>query len=162
MENNEAHEIKFTLNFKTVTVIAKAQMRLIDLIRENFDLTGTKEGCGIGECGACTIVFDGVAVNACLVLAGQVNNKEILTIEGLSELEIGMVLQKCFVEEGAVQCGYCTPGMLMSAYALLMHNPSPSKEDIRLALSGNLCRCTGYIPIINAVNKATRVLSNKI
>jgi len=162
MENNEAHEIKFTLNFKTVTVIAKAQMRLIDLIRENLDLTGTKEGCGIGECGACTIVFDGVAVNACLVLAGQVNNKEILTIEGLSELEIGMVLQRCFVEEGAVQCGYCTPGMLMSAYALLMHNPSPSKEDIRLALSGNLCRCTGYIPIINAVNKATWVLSNKI
>jgi len=162
MENNEAHEIKFTLNFKTVTVIAKAQMRLIDLIRENLNLTGTKEGCGIGECGACTIVFDGVAVNACLVLAGQVNNKEILTIEGLSELEIGMVLQRCFVEEGAVQCGYCTPGMLMSAYALLMHNPSPSKEDIRLALSGNLCRCTGYIPIINAVNKATWVLSNKI
>ena len=119
-------------------------------------LTGTKEGCGIGECGTCTVVVDGEAMNSCMVIAGQMDGKEILTVEGLSEIEIGAILQRCFIEEGAVQCGYCTPGMLMSAYALLLHNPNPTREEIKLAMSGNLCRCTGYAPILNAVARANR------
>ena len=132
---------------------------MLDVLRDDLNLTGTKEGCGIGECGACTVLVNGEAMHSCMVISGQMDGKDILTVEGLSETEIGKTLQRCVLEEGAVQCGYCTPGMLMSAYALLRRNPNPTRDEVRLALSGNLCRCTGYIPIINAVQKVNEKLN---
>ena len=113
--------INLKLNGKNITLYVDPASRLVDVLREDLALTGTKIGCEVGECGACTIIIDGIATTSCLVLVGQVEGAEVLTIEGLSELEIGHILQKCFVENGAIQCGFCTPGMLMSAYALLSH-----------------------------------------
>lgn len=147
--------IQFQLNSKPMVLSSEPTRRLVDVLREDLDLTGTKEGCGIGECGACTILIDDEPVTACLVMVGQVAGKRVLTIEGLSDHEIGRVLQRCFTEEGAVQCGFCTPGMLMSAYALLCRNPTPTREEIRVAMSGNLCRCTGYVPILNAIERCS-------
>ncbi|MEG1525089.1 MAG: (2Fe-2S)-binding protein [Clostridia bacterium] len=146
--------LHFVLNEKMVIVQASPEMRALDVLRNVLGMTGTKEGCGVGECGCCTIVLNGEAVNSCMLAAFQLENKEVRTVEGLSETIIGSILQKCFVEGDAIQCGFCTPGMLMSAYALLMHNDNPTREEIRTAISGNLCRCTGYIPIINAIERA--------
>lgn len=154
-------EIQFQLNGKDVTVNCDPTQRLLDVLRDDLHCTGTKEGCSIGECGACTVVMNDQAVASCLVLIGQAEGKRVLTVEGLSDRTVGKILQACFVEEGAVQCGFCTPGMLMSAYALLLHNSNPTKEEIRQAISGNLCRCTGYVPIVNAVAKAASQLENK-
>ena len=151
--------ISFTLNGKPYTVATRPDIRMLDVLRDDLNLTGTKEGCGIGECGACTVLVNGEAMHSCMVISGQMDGKDILTVEGLSETEIGKTLQRCFLEEGAVQCGYCTPGMLMSAYALLRKNPTPTRDEVRLALSGNLCRCTGYIPIINAVQKVNEKMN---
>ena len=125
--------------------------RALDILRDGLRLTGTKEGCGVGECGACTIAVDGLAVNACLMTAAQMDGAVIWTVEGLEKQELGRRLQLSFAENGAVQCGFCTPGMLMSVYALLLKDPHPSEQEIRTAISGNLCRCTGYDPIIKAV-----------
>ena len=147
------------MNEKPYTVATRPDIRMLDVLRDDLNLTGTKEGCGIGECGACTVLVNGEAMHSCMVISGQMDGKDILTVEGLSETEIGKTLQRCFLEEGAVQCGYCTPGMLMSAYALLRKNPNPTRDEVRLALSGNLCRCTGYIPIINAVQKVNEKLN---
>ncbi|MBT8383275.1 MAG: (2Fe-2S)-binding protein [Ignavibacteria bacterium] len=147
-------KISFTLNGKHVTVDCNPGTRLLDLIREELELTGTKEGCSIGECGACTVIFNGEAVNSCLLLAGQINNSVIITVEGLVENGGLSKLQKMFLEKGAVQCGFCTPGVLMSAYALLLENENPTVEDIKIALSGNLCRCTGYKQMIDAVKSS--------
>ncbi|OGO78836.1 MAG: (2Fe-2S)-binding protein [Clostridiales bacterium GWB2_37_7] len=130
------------------------EMRLIDILRDKLGLKGTKEGCGEGECGACTVIIDSVAVNSCLVLAIQARDKQIITIEGLEKDGELDLLQKTFINQGAVQCGYCTPGMLMSCKALLMQNTNPTEKEIRLAISGNLCRCTGYTKIIRAVREA--------
>ena len=146
--------INFRLNRKDSTVEVDPGARMIDVLRDQLNLRGTKEGCGVGECGACTVVIDGEAVTSCLVSAGQMDGRDIMTVEGLSETEIGSILQKCFIKYGAVQCGYCTPGMLMSAYALLIHNENPTREEIREAIAGNLCRCTGYVPILNSIEKA--------
>ena len=129
-------------------------MRLLDILRDELSLTGTKEGCAVGECGACTIIMNGEAVNSCLILATQANNATIETVENLEQDDILSKLQNAFVEEGAIQCGYCTPGMLMSAKALLDKTPHPTEDQIKEALEGNLCRCTGYVPILNAVKKA--------
>ena len=129
--------------------------RLIDVLRLQLGLTGVKEGCSEGECGACTVIVDDKAVNSCLVLAGQVRGKQVLTVEGLADDDGLDLLQRMFIEHGAVQCGYCTPGMLMSAKALLMADPHPTEEAIRLALAGNLCRCTGYTTIVAAVRAAS-------
>jgi carbon-monoxide dehydrogenase small subunit len=129
--------------------------RLIDVLRLQLGLTGVKEGCSEGECGACTVIVDDKAVNSCLVLAGQVRGKKVLTVEGLADDDGLDLLQRMFIEHGAVQCGYCTPGMLMSAKALLMADPHPTEEAIRLALAGNLCRCTGYTTIVAAVRAAS-------
>ncbi|MEW6661605.1 MAG: (2Fe-2S)-binding protein [Bacillota bacterium] len=150
----EKQTITFTLNGLPVELVVDPGARLVDVLREELDLTGTKEGCGQGECGACTVLVDGQAVNSCLVLVGQVQGREVITVEGLAKDGILDPLQEAFITEGAVQCGYCTPGMLLSAKALLMKNPFPSEEEIKEAIAGNLCRCTGYVKIVKAIQTA--------
>jgi carbon-monoxide dehydrogenase small subunit len=144
-------EIKFTLNGNVIEVEVPPHWTLLRLLREKLGLTGTKEGCGIGECGACTVLVDGTPVNACLVLAPKVEGRAVETIEGLGNRESLHPLQKSFIDHGAIQCGFCTPGVLISAKALLEQNPSPTREDIKEAISGHLCRCTGYHQIIEAI-----------
>ena len=146
--------MKFFINGKEYVEEVDPMMRLLDLLRDKLYLTGTKEGCGEGECGACTVIMDNKAVNACLVLAGQAQEREIITIEGVLEDKELSRIQQAFVECGAVQCGFCTPGMILSAKALLDEKPHPTEEEIRVAMSGNLCRCTGYVKIIEAVQMA--------
>lgn len=146
----------FTLNNKPVIYSGSDLKRVIDVLREDFMLTGTKEGCGIGECGACTIIFNGQAVNSCLLFAAQLEGSTVITVEGINKEDTLHKLQQSFLENGAVQCGFCTPGMLMSAYALLLKNPSPAIEQIREAIAGNLCRCTGYKQIEQAVIDASQ------
>ena len=146
-------KLSFILNGRPKAVETEPDRRLVDLLRKDLHMTGTKEGCGEGECGACTVIIDGEAVHSCLVLACQLEGKNVLTIEGLEEKGELSVIQKNFVEETAIQCGYCTTGMIMSAKALLMHNPHPTEEEIRKALSGNICRCSGYTQIIRAVKR---------
>jgi carbon-monoxide dehydrogenase small subunit len=148
--------LKFKVNGKIVKIEVDDSLRLLDILRDNLGLTGTKEGCGIGECGACTVILNGEAVNSCLILAVQIQEAEIVTIENLEKNEFLSKLQKAFVDKGAIQCGFCTPGMLMSAKALLDKNPHPTEEEIKEALEGNLCRCTGYIPIIEAIKEASK------
>lgn len=148
--------IHFTLNGSQVTAETEPAVRLLDLLRNTFHLTGTKEGCGQGECGACTVIMDGQAVNSCLVLAGQLEGSEVLTIEGLEKDGVLDVVQEAFVEEGAIQCGYCTPGMIMSVKALLMRVPNPTLEEIKEAIEGNICRCTGFHKILEAVHTAVQ------
>jgi carbon-monoxide dehydrogenase small subunit len=146
--------IRFAVNGREVSVETDAETRLLDVLREDLHLTGTKEGCGEGECGACTVLLDGLPVNSCLILAPQVEGRDVLTIEGLAEGSHLHPLQAAFVEQGAVQCGFCTPGFVLSAYALLRSNSSPTDEEILTALEGNLCRCTGYGKIVSAVRSA--------
>jgi len=146
--------VHLRVNEKDYALSLPARTTLLEALRDYLGLTGTKEGCGKGECGACTVLVNGSVVNSCLMLAAQAEDKEVLTIEGLSE--DGMdPLQKAFIDEGAVQCGFCTPGMVISAKALLMENPDPSEEAIKEAISGNLCRCTGYLKIIRAIKAAS-------
>jgi aerobic carbon-monoxide dehydrogenase small subunit len=147
--------IEFTCNGRAVAVDAAADMRALDLLRDLLDLTGTKEGCGRGECGACTILLDGKPVNACLLYASKLQGRSVETIEGLSRPDGSLhPIQEAFLEEGAVQCGYCTPGMVLSAKALLDRDPNPAVPAIEEALSGNFCRCTGYGKIVKAVQRA--------
>ena len=147
-------QMKFKVNGRDYQVEADPSMRLLDLIRDVLCLTGTKEGCSEGECGACTVILDGDAVTSCLLLAGQAEGRELVTIEGVKTDKELSRLQQAFVKYGAVQCGFCTPGMIMSAKALLDKNPHPTEEEIRTALAGNLCRCTGYKKIVEAVQAA--------
>ncbi|MHB8931709.1 MAG: (2Fe-2S)-binding protein [Melioribacteraceae bacterium] len=154
-------EIKFILNKKHVSAKIESNIRLIDLLRDKFNLTGTKEGCGVGECGACTVLMNGRAVNSCLVLAAQADESDIVTIEGISNGDVLNPLQKNFLLHGAVQCGFCTPGMVLSASALLDQNPNPSEEEIKESIAGNLCRCTGYKQIIDAVKETAKELNQK-
>lgn len=154
----EQVRIRFRLNGREMELDVPSNMTLVDLLREKLHLTGTKKGCEIGECGACTVIMNGAPVNSCLVLAPQIDGAEITTIEGLSmdgELDI---IQKAFIEAGAVHCGFCTPGMVMSAKALLDKNPNPTIHEIKEAISGNLCRCTGYWQIIHAIRLASDML----
>ena len=146
--------IEFTLNGEKYKKNADPGKRLVDFLREDMGLTGTKEGCGEGECGACTIIYNGKAVTSCLMLAGQADGSTIVTLEGVSENGQLNYIQQAFVDAGAVQCGYCTPGMVLSAKALLDKKPDATDEEIRRAMSGNLCRCTGYSKIIKAVEMA--------
>ena len=150
-------EISFKINGEKKKLEVDGNITLLRLIREVLKLTGTKEGCGIGECGACTVLVDGKAVNSCLVLAGQIDGCEILTIEGLAKNGELHKIQQAFVDYGAVQCGFCTPGMIMSAKAFLDKNPHPTRDQIKLAISGNLCRCTGYKQIVDAIDGASRI-----
>ncbi len=148
--------ISFTLNGRRVEVDVPPGRRLLDLLREDLGLTGTKEGCGEGECGACTVLVNGRPRLSCLTAAIQVDGKEVLTIEGLRENGELHPLQRAFVEAAGVQCGFCTPGFIMAAYALLKENPDPTPEEVKDWLSGNLCRCTGYQQIVEAVLLAAK------
>lgn len=147
-------KVSFVLNGKQIEIETEPNKRLLDLLRDDLNLTGTKEGCSIGECGACTVIMNGKAVNSCLVLAGEIDGSEIITIEGIAQNGNLHPLQENFLKYGAVQCGFCTPGMILSAYALLKQNPFPDEETIKEAIAGNLCRCTGYKQIIEAVKNA--------
>lgn len=150
-------KIRFILNGKEIEIETRSNKRLLDLLRDDLNLTGTKEGCSIGECGACTVIINGKAVNSCLVLAGEIDGAEIITIEGIAQNGNLHPLQENFLKYGAVQCGFCTPGMILSAYALLKKNPNPDEETIKEAIAGNLCRCTGYKQIIEAVKNTSKV-----
>ncbi len=149
-------QLRFTLNGKWVEVSVPAHWTLLTLLREKLGLTGTKEGCGIGECGACTVLLDGVPVHSCLLLAPKVEGRELQTIEGLGSRESLHPLQQSFIDHGAVQCGFCTPGILMSSKALMEKNPRPTREEVKEAISGHLCRCTGYHQIFEAIEAVSR------
>jgi len=144
-------KIEFTLNGGKIEVEVPPHWTLLRFLREKLGFTGTKEGCGIGECGACTVLLEGVPVNACLVLAPKVEGRKVETVEGLGSRESLHPLQKSFIDHGAIQCGFCTPGILMSSKALLEKSSNPTREEIKEAISGHLCRCTGYHQIIEAI-----------
>ena len=161
-------EIEFKLNGQKIRVTeVPGEMSLLDLLRDRLDLKGTKEGCGVGECGACSVLLDGRVVNSCLTPAGKVAGREVTTIEGLAPSgpgEDGRLhpIQEAFLETGAVQCGFCTPGMILAAQSLLSQNPDPTDEEIKIALAGNLCRCTGYHDIIRAVRRAANKMGGRL
>jgi carbon-monoxide dehydrogenase small subunit len=144
-------EIRLVVNDEPTSLDVEPNWTLLKVIRDSMGLTGTKEGCGEGECGSCTVLVDGKAVNACLILAVDMDGRTVTTIEGLAQGSELHPLQKAFLEKGAVQCGFCTPGMILTAKSLLDQNPHPSEEEIRFAIAGNLCRCTGYAKIVDAI-----------
>jgi carbon-monoxide dehydrogenase small subunit len=148
--------IKFTLNGRTVETDAPATARLLDLLRDEFELIGTKEGCGEGECGACSVFVNNLLQNSCLIPIGSIAGADIQTIEGIIETERFKILDESYSIAGGVQCGYCIPGMIMASAALLSENPHPSEAEIREGISGNLCRCTGYNMIVEAINLAAK------
>jgi aerobic carbon-monoxide dehydrogenase small subunit len=148
--------LSFVLNGEPVEVDIEPHLTLLEVLRDTLGLTGTKEGCGAGECGACTVLLDGKTVNACIFPAMEAEAKNVVTIEGIADAQGNLhPIQKAFVEYGAVQCGFCTPGMVLSAKALLDENPKPTEEEIRHGIAGNLCRCTGYLQIIQAIKAAS-------
>ncbi len=154
-------QINFMVNGQRHQIVTAPNRTLLNVLREDLGLTGTKEGCGAGECGACAVLMNGEPVNSCLVLIGQADDCRITTIEGLSKTNQPHPLQKAFVEHGAVQCGFCTPGMIIASKALLDKNPSPNDEEVREALAGNICRCTGYTKIIEAVQAAAEEIGHE-
>ena len=149
-------EIKFKLNGQEVSFIGSPLARLIDVIRENFNLLGSKEGCSEGECGACSVLRNGKLVTSCIIPVGAIAGDEIITIEGLRDTAQGKCLVDSFAEGGAVQCGFCIPGMVLAAQALLLSNPKPTEQDVRIAISGNICRCTGYDLIVESILLAAK------
>jgi carbon-monoxide dehydrogenase small subunit len=150
------HILNFTLNGEPIQVEIEPHLTLLQLLREKLELTGTKEGCGMGECGACTVLLDGKTVNSCIFPAVEAEGKSITTIEGIADGKGGLhPIQKAFIEHGAIQCGFCTPGMVLSVKALLDEIPKPTEEEIRNGIAGNLCRCTGYLQIVQAVKAAS-------
>ena len=161
MEGAAGMKLRFKLNGKMVELEVKGNERLIDILREQLDLVGTKEGCGKGECGACTVLFDKLPVCSCLVIAAQIDGHEVVTIEGISSDKRYSAILEAFEATGAVQCGFCSPGMIISTAALLKKNKKPSIEQIKHALAGNLCRCTGYSKIIEAVELASEKIAGK-
>ncbi|MTI95968.1 MAG: (2Fe-2S)-binding protein [Firmicutes bacterium] len=154
--------IKFTINGEPMDVEVTGRELLLDMIRERLQLTGTKRGCENGECGACTVLVDGVPVNSCIYPAARADGKEIMTVEGLGSADDLHPLQKAFVREGALQCGFCGAGILLTAKALLAKNPDPSEQEIRLAISGHLCRCSGYVKMIRAIKAAAREMRGEV
>jgi carbon-monoxide dehydrogenase small subunit len=150
-------KMKLTVNGEVHSLEIEPHRTLLSVLREELELKGAKEGCGQGYCGACTVLLEGQPVCSCCLLAMDARGREIVTVEGLSVNGELHPLQQSFIEQGAIQCGYCTPGMLLSAKALLDENPSPSEEDIRSAISGNLCRCTGYVKIVKAIRAAAEI-----
>lgn len=155
-------KLTFDLNGSAVETTAPADMSLLSVLRDNLGLTGTKEGCGVGECGACSVLLDGKLVNSCLILAAQVNGRQVITIEGVCQTDGSPSdLQQAFIEYGAVQCGFCTPGMVLAGEALLAENPRPNRLEIRTAIAGNLCRCTGYQQIVDAIQSTAQQRQEK-
>ena len=154
LENN--HTIHLTLNGESRAFTVEPQETLLHVLRERAHLTGAKKGCDLGECGACTVIMDGRAVNSCCVFAIEADGSTVETIEGIGTADEPHPLQQAFIDAGAIQCGYCTPGMIISAEALLRKNPDPTEDEIRLALSGNICRCSGYVQIVRAVKRAAK------
>jgi aerobic carbon-monoxide dehydrogenase small subunit len=150
--------LTFSLNGQAVSVETEPGKRALDLLRDDFGLTAAKEGCGSGECGTCSVLVDGVVRLSCLMLAAQLQGRQVITAEGLGTLAAPHPIQAAFATHGAVQCGYCTPGMTIAAAGLLAQNPSPDRQDVRRAISGNLCRCTGYVKIVDAVLAAAQTL----
>ena len=153
------HEIHVTINDEPEQVSVPANMTLMRMLREKLALTGTKNGCSAGECGACTVLLNGEPVNSCMVLAVECDGARIVTVEGLASEDRLAPVQETILRAGGVQCGFCTPGILISAHALLQRNPTPGEDEIREALVGNLCRCTGYLPILESVREAARIQS---
>ncbi|HEV8267824.1 MAG TPA: (2Fe-2S)-binding protein [Thermoanaerobaculia bacterium] len=153
--------VSFTLNGAEAAVDLPPLTRLLDALRGPLELTGTKEGCGEGECGSCTVLLDGEPVNACLVPIGQVGGRRVVTVEGLGSIEHLSALQKCFVSDGGAQCGICTPGMLVAAEALLEASPNPEEGEIREAIAGNICRCTGYQRIVDSIKNAAKTRASR-
>ena len=149
-------KIQLTVNGEPYEVFVKPSETLLQVIRDKLGLTGAKEACSLGDCGFCTVILDGKSVNSCLVLAMEAKGREVLTIEGLRKGNELHPIQKAFIEHGATQCGFCTPGMILAAKALLDENPTPTEEDVREAIAGNLCRCTGYVKIIEAIMAVAR------
>ena len=148
--------LNFMLNGEPIQVEIEPHLTLLQLLREQLELTGTKEGCGVGECGACTVLLDGKTINSCIFPAVEAEGKSITTIEGIADGKGGLhPIQKAFIEHGAIQCGFCTPGMVLSAKVLLDEIPKPTEEEIRNGIAGNLCRCTGYLQIVQAVKAAS-------
>jgi aerobic carbon-monoxide dehydrogenase small subunit len=154
-------KISLFVNDEAYSLDVETDWTLLKVIREDLGLTGTKEGCGEGQCGSCTVLVDGKPVNSCLVLAVDVNGKSVMTIEGLAKDGKLHPIQAAFIEKGAIQCGFCTPGMILTAKGLLDKHPSPSEEEIRLGIAGNLCRCTGYAKIIEAIRTAAPLMRGK-
>ncbi len=152
-------ELHITVNGDEYHLLVDTHRTLLEVIRDQIGLTGTKNGCGAGECGACTVLVEGRPVNSCLMLAVEAEGQEVLTIEGLAKGDVLHPIQKAFVECGAIQCGYCTPGMVLTTKALLDRTPDPTREEILQGLRGNLCRCTGYVKIVDAVNAAKALLA---
>jgi aerobic carbon-monoxide dehydrogenase small subunit len=150
------HQINVTVNGETEQVVVPSNMTLMRMLRESLALTGTKNGCSAGECGACTVLINGEPINSCMVLAVECDGAEIVTVEGLAGDQQLDPIQEAMIEAGGVQCGFCTPGILISSRALLDRNPNPSEDEIREALVGNLCRCTGYVRIIESIKAAAR------
>jgi len=151
-----AREVSFIFNGNTMTMSVEDHWTLLHLIRDELGYTGTKEGCGGGECGACTVIINGAAVNSCLYLAAEIDGKDLVTIEGLASGDGTLhPIQQAFVENGGIQCGFCSPGMIMSAKALLDENPNANEEEIKHAIAGNLCRCTGYVQIIDSIKSVS-------
>lgn len=148
------HAMRLTINAEPYEVLVEPYSSLLDLLRDQLQLTGTKRGCDEGDCGACTVLLQGKTATSCMVLALDARDKEIVTVEGLARGEKLHPVQEAFVTYGGVQCGYCTPGLIMSAVGLLRENPNPTEEDVRFGLGGNLCRCTGYAKVIQAILKA--------
>lgn len=148
--------MSFVLNGERTEVEIEPRLTLLELLRDELGLTGTKEGCGMGECGACTVLLDGMVINSCIFPAVEAEGRTVTTIEGVADAKGGLhPIQKAFVQHGAIQCGFCTPGMVLSAKALLDENPKPNEEEIRNGIAGNLCRCTGYLQIIQAIKAAS-------
>ena len=151
-----AREVSFVFNGNKMTMSVEDHWTLLHLIREELGYTGTKEGCGSGECGACTVIVDGMAVNSCLYLAIEIDGKQLVTIEGLASNDGTLhPLQKAFVENGGIQCGFCSPGMILSAKALLDESPNATEDEIKDSIAGNICRCTGYVQIIDSIKSVS-------
>ena len=159
IKKGKLHVVRITVNGQEHAALVKANTTLLDLLREEFDYTGTKKGCELGDCGACTVLMDGRSVNSCLVLAVEADGRSVTTIEGLEKDGKLDPLQEEFINHTAVQCGYCTPGMILSGKALLARNPHPTEREVREAISGNICRCTGYVRIVKAILAAAHANS---